>query len=40
VYQVEGRYGVLKLTLGKAEYRSAFIETNGRIWDPSGGKCH
>ena len=40
VYQIEGRAGVLKLTLGKAEYRAAFIESNGRVWDPSGGKCH
>jgi len=38
--QIQGRFGVLKLTLGSSEYRSAFLETGGRIWDPSGGKCH
>jgi hypothetical protein len=39
-YRLEGRFGVLVLTLGGGEYRSAWIETNGRVWDPSGGKCH
>ena len=39
-YRIEGRAGVLLLTLGKAEYRSAFLEIGGRIWDQSGGKCH
>jgi hypothetical protein len=39
-FRLEGRFGVLMLTLGGGEYRSAWIETNGRIWDPSGGKCH
>jgi hypothetical protein len=39
-YRIEGRTGVLLLTLGKAEYRSAFLEVGGRIWDQSGGKCH
>ncbi|MES1259162.1 MAG: metallophosphoesterase [Gemmatimonadota bacterium] len=38
--RVEGYWGVLKLTLGKGEFRSAFIDTEGRVWDPSGGKCH
>ena len=38
--RIEGHFGVLKLTLGAAEYRSAFIDTQGRIWDRSGGKCH
>jgi calcineurin-like phosphoesterase family protein len=40
VYQIEGRAGVLLLTLGAAEYRSAFLEIGGRVWDQSGGKCH
>ena len=40
VARVEGHFGVLKLTLGKGEWRSAFLEVNGRVWDPSGGKCH
>jgi acid phosphatase type 7 len=38
--RIEGYWGVLKLTLGKGEYRSAFLDVSGRIWDPSGGKCH
>jgi acid phosphatase type 7 len=40
LYRIEGRAGVLLLTLGAAEYRSAFIEIGGRVWDQSGGKCH
>jgi len=40
VYRIEGRAGVLLLTLGAAEYRSAFLEVGGRVWDQSGGKCH
>ena len=39
-YRIAGRAGVLLLTLGAAEYRSAFLEVGGRIWDQSGGKCH
>jgi hypothetical protein len=38
--RVEGHWGILKLTLGKGEYRSAFIDIEGRVWDPSGGRCH
>ena len=38
--RIEGYWGVLKLTLGKGEFRSAFIDVTGRVWDPSGGKCH
>ena len=40
VFQVQGHYGVLKLTLGGAEWRSAFLDANGRIWDQVGGHCH
>jgi hypothetical protein len=40
IARVEGHYGVLKLTLGKGEWASAFIEVNGRVWDPATGKCH
>ncbi|HEY4100562.1 MAG TPA: metallophosphoesterase [Gemmatimonadales bacterium] len=40
IVRIEGHYGVLKLTLGKEEWRAAFIEVGGRVWDPSGGKCH
>jgi acid phosphatase type 7 len=38
--RIEGHFGVLKLTLGAGEYRSAFIDVTGRVWDRSGGKCH
>ena len=40
VAQVHGHFGVLKLMLGSGEYRHAFIDTDGRVWDPAGGKCH
>lgn len=40
VAQIHGRFGVLKLMLGSGEYRHAFIDTDGRVWDPAGGKCH
>ena len=39
-YQIHGHYGVLKLTLGTGEYRHAFLDTDGRVWDAGGGKCH
>lgn len=39
-YRVEGHFGVIKLTLGAAEWRSAFLDVNGRVWDQSGGACH
>ena len=38
--RIQGHFGVLKLTLGKAEWRSAFLDVNGRVWDQTGGKCH
>jgi hypothetical protein len=40
VARIQGRFGVLKVTLGKSEYQTAFIEVGGRAWDLSGGKCH
>jgi len=40
VFQIHGRFGVLKLTLGAGEYRHAFIDAAGRVWDPGAGKCH
>jgi calcineurin-like phosphoesterase family protein len=40
VRRIEGRAGVLLLTLGDKEWRSAWLEVGGRIWDQSGGKCH
>lgn len=39
-YRIEGRAGVLKLTLGDEGWRSEFVETGGRVWDQSGGSCH
>ena len=39
-FRVQGHYGVLKLTLGGAEWRSAFLDTNGRIYDQAAGRCH
>jgi len=38
--QIQGHFGVLLLTLGSTGYRSAFLDTEGRIWDRSGGECH
>jgi len=40
VYRIEGRAGVLLLTLGDKEWRSAWVEVGGRVWDQAGGKCH
>lgn len=40
VAQIQGHFGVLKLTLGKGEWSSAFLEVNGAVWDTSRGKCH
>jgi 3',5'-cyclic AMP phosphodiesterase CpdA len=39
-FRLQGHFGVIKLTLGAEEWRSAFIDTKGTVWDPSGGKCH
>ncbi len=39
-YRIEGRAGVLLLTLGEKEWRSAWVEVGGRVWDQAGGKCH
>lgn len=38
--RVQGHFGVVKLTLGKEEWRSAFLSANGQVYDPSGGRCH
>jgi 3',5'-cyclic AMP phosphodiesterase CpdA len=38
--RVQGHFGVIKLTLGAEEWRSAFLATNGGVYDASGGKCH
>ncbi|MBA3342934.1 MAG: metallophosphoesterase [Gemmatimonadaceae bacterium] len=37
--QIQGYFGVLILTLGTNEYRSAFLDTEGRVWDRHGRKC-
>ena len=38
--QIQGRWGVLIATLGSEEYRTSFLDVDGRVWDPSGRKCH
>lgn len=38
--QIQGHFGILILTLGSTGYRSAFLDTDGRIWDRSGRECH
>ncbi len=38
--RIQEHFGVLKVTLGAAEWRSAFLDVNGRVWDQTGGKCH
>jgi acid phosphatase type 7 len=40
VTAIHGHFGVLKMLLGAGEYSHAFIDTNGRVWDPGRGKCH
>ena len=40
VFEVHGYFGVLKLSVGAGEYRSAFIGTDGRVWDTGSGRCH
>jgi 3',5'-cyclic AMP phosphodiesterase CpdA len=40
VYTIQGRHGVVKLTLGAGAWRSAFIDARGGVWDRSGGACH
>lgn len=38
--RVQGHFGVLKLTLGTEEWRSAFLALGGNVYDPSSGRCH
>jgi acid phosphatase type 7 len=40
VAQIQGRFGVLKVALGDGQYRRSFIDTDGRVWDSGGGRCH
>jgi hypothetical protein len=39
-YHIEGRAGVLMLTLGEDGWQSKFVEAGGRVWDKASGKCH
>jgi hypothetical protein len=39
-FQIHGHFGVLKLTLGAGEYRHAFLDTGGGVWDTGGRQCH
>ncbi len=39
-YHIEGRAGVLMLTLGDDGWQSKFVEAGGRAWDKASGKCH
>lgn len=38
--RIQGHHGVLKVTLGGEEWQHAFLDTQGRIWDRTAGKCH
>ena len=38
--RIQGHFGVLKVTLGATEWRSAFLDVNGKVWDQTGGTCH
>ena len=38
--QIQGHWGVLIATLGTDEYRTSFVDVDGKVWDPSGRKCH
>ncbi len=40
IVQIQGHFGVLLLTLGSDEYRTAFLSTDGTVWDRHGRKCH
>lgn len=40
VVRVHGHFGILKVALGADEYRYAFIDTTGLVWDTGGRKCH
>lgn len=37
---IKGYFGLLKLNLGPSEYRHAFLDSSGRVWDEGGRKCH
>jgi hypothetical protein len=38
--RIQGRFGVLVMTLGAEAWRSEFLEVGGRSWDSAGGRCH
>ncbi|HVF38912.1 MAG TPA: metallophosphoesterase [Gemmatimonadaceae bacterium] len=37
--RIEGYFGIVLITLGDTEYRTAFLDTDGRVWDRTGRKC-
>jgi hypothetical protein len=39
-FRLDGHYGVVMLTLGGAEWRSAFLGTDGRVYDQAAARCH
>jgi hypothetical protein len=38
-YQIQGRWGILRLVLDRNGWQSDFIDTNGTLWDHAGGAC-
>lgn len=38
--RVQGRFGILSISLGANDYRTEFIEVGGRVWDSNNGRCH
>lgn len=38
--RVRGHWGILLLSLSPSEYRTAFLDVDGRVWDSNGRKCH
>jgi hypothetical protein len=39
-YRIHGRFGVIKLSLGDSGWTHAFIDIQGRVWDPEQHNCH
>jgi hypothetical protein len=39
-YQIQGRWGILRLVLSKDAWQSDFIDAGGAVWDHAGGSCH
>ena len=38
--QIQGHWGILIAALGSGEYRTSFLDTDRRVWDASGRRCH